>query len=48
MHLCLVSDGRKSQALVAGYNSTEDAWLYDSFFEFMDITNAYVFNSQQM
>ena len=32
----------KSQALVGGYNSTEDAWLYESFFDFLDITNSFI------
>ena len=42
-----VSHSRNSQALVAGYNSEEDAWLYDSFFDFMDATDAFVFNSSK-
>ena len=32
---------------MAGYNSDEDAWLYDSFFDFMDATDAFVFNSSK-
>ena len=42
-----VSHSRNLQALVAGYNSDEDAWLYDSFFDFMDATDAFVFNSSK-
>ena len=32
---------------MAGYNSDEDAWLYDSFFDFMDATDAFVINSSK-
>jgi hypothetical protein len=32
----------KSQALVVGYTSTEDAWLYESFFEYLEITNSFI------
>ena len=35
------------ETLVAGYNSVEDAWLYDSFFDFLDATDAFVFNSSK-
>ena len=40
--LVLFSIAAKSQALVAGYTSTEDAWLYESFFEFLDITDSFI------
>ena len=38
----LFSTAAKSQALVAGYNTSEDAWLYESFFEFLMISNNFL------